>query len=304
MGVELPAGGHIHVLQIARENTAFVRTYYLSNYTANGSLLWKRRFVTTDFGTASAFTLDGNGNHYVVVQGNQRGAFLHNAKGVLLWRKPLFTVSWAYALLATPDGSVYLARQPAQYGPRYPGGLIKYDSAGRQIWERKVPFSIHLMSRGKNGSVYVGGSSFTIDDEDLSLIPSGIKIARYTSSGGVSWTKTIADWTATATQGGEFYLLSLATDVQDSAYVGLQKAKRTPDDLEHLLLRKYGSNGAQAWTRTFEMRFATRLRDVAVLSPSEIYLAGHLGFRQADGSWNGDGFLMRLNGQGERVWLR
>jgi hypothetical protein len=307
--VELSADGHIHVLQRAYGQD-FLGTYYLSKYAPDGSLLWKRRTVTTNYGAALGLSLDGQGNHYVLTAGNDRGSFLykHNAKGALLWRKPLpRMLPYATQFVATPAGSVYVARQPVPYDSLYRGRLTKYDSAGRQVWERTLPFENEQLSLGKNGAVYVAGTGFTyVDSEDYDYMPSSIKLARYTSSGGVSWTKTVADWTATATvaQGRTFELSGLATDAQDGAYVGLQKVDKTLDDPESLTLRKYGATGTRVWTRTFELRNRAELRDLAVASPSEIYLTGDLPQVGTHHAYGRDGFLMRLNGQGERVWMR
>lgn len=297
-GVELSADGHIHVLQ--RAGTDGPSTYYLSKYAPNGSLLWKRRFVLPNYGSASALALDGHGNQYVLIP-REGGSLLHkhNAKGALLWSKSLPSMYWwGTKFVATPDGSVYVAHRPYPYDSQYKGRLLRYDPAGRRVWERKVTFEIEHLSLGRNGAVYAAGTGYTyayIDAENHGDMPSSIKIARYTSSGGVSWTKTVADWTATVTQGPTFWLLGLATDAQDGAYVVLS-SRESP------MLRKYGSNGARLWSRTFELRAGAELRGIAVLSPSEIYLTGDL--PQAEAHGPRDGFLLRLNGQGERVWTR
>jgi hypothetical protein len=171
---------------------------------------------------------------------------------------------------------------------------MKYDAAGRKVWTRTVPFSADRMAIGQSSTLYIAGYVYVEDEVAGGPRPAGIKLAKLTSTGRTPWIKAVAKG-----QGG--YFAGLGADAQDGVYIGLLDHYKKGSS-ESVVLIKYGPDAMQQWSRTYEMREGTVLNDVAVLNASEIYLSGALPEKGRPGVQNG--FLLRLNGQGSKVWQR
>lgn len=289
VGVEVAADGYVHVLQNVygyASTGEYYQAHYLRKYNPMGGLVWQRRFNDGSADDAT-LALDGKGNIYIFKRSDDRvlSLYKHNAKGEPLWRKVL-SDTLHYSSVVASDGSVYLA-----YLGTRESQIMKYDAAGRTVWTRTVPFSADRLAIGQSSTLYVAGGYY-VEDEVTGPRPVGIKLVKLTSTGRTSWIKAVAKG-----QGG--YFADLGADTQDGVYIGLLDYKEGP---ESMVLLKYGPNAAQQWSRTFELRDGAAFNDVAVLSASEIYLSGAVPEKGRPGVQNG--FLLRLNGQGNKVWQR
>ena len=223
--------------------------------------------------------------------------------GTLLWTK-LIDVTEPQAVAVASDDTIYVAG--AQ-------NFARYSSNGDQRWLRtfgsafKTPGyndaygeGIFLTTSG-SGTVYVGGNTFCL------LYPSDpkenqLKLLKYSSAGSPGWTKTIS-------ASGDARLHGVTADARGGAYLvgrtdpGWQGGYHSP--VTDYFTRKYSAAGSLVWAKTAELPGSQVATDIAAFSADELYVTG-----VTDGKVNGknfglnDTFLLRLNGQGNRVWSR
>ncbi len=71
--------------------------------------------------------------------------------------------------------------------------------------------------------------------------------------------------------------------------------------------QRYSPGGTKAWSYQLVIKSPSDalMTDVAAVSPSEVYVVGGT-TAKVNGTNNGgyDGFVLRLNGQGQKVWSR
>ncbi len=144
------ADGTVHVTGIAAADGGNDREIATLKYGPDGERLWSARFSASlpgrDKDTATALTVDGEGNAYVVgwawMSEKGRRDFLvlkYDPEGNLLWRK-----GWggrgddlAYDVAVDDAGNVYVTGSSSQ--PRRSGSdvtVARLDSDGTLVWER------------------------------------------------------------------------------------------------------------------------------------------------------------------------
>lgn len=273
---------------------------YLVKYASNGAKQWQQELkngtrVLAEFGLAT----DSKGAVYVSESYNDPSPVPRLKKyapnGSIVWSQYIDVVE-PRAVAVSSDDAVYVTGSAS---------LGRFGSDGSPKWRRDLGVSVGAglsVAASGSGSVYVAGnttSTFSVTEPGENQI----KVLRYTSAGSRQWVKTISTL-------GDAKLYSVTADAQGGVYL----AGRTDPDysgpdsgppVTDYFTRKYNAAGSLVWANTAELPGTQVATDIAAFSADELYLTG-----LTNGKVNGnnfgldDAFLLRLNGQGNRVWSR
>ncbi len=189
---------------LASENMG-KKDVFLSKHDADGNLVFKQQFGTSETDIGRGLSLDKNGNIYVcgIVGGNwgepnieNMDAFLakFNTNGKLLWKKTYGTDNFdvATSLQVDKDGFIYvggstggeLGGSQAGQGDAY---IAKFDSLGNKIWIRQFGrdkwdgvLSI-VFSRDQSGDIIISGCQNWESCEGY--------CRRYNNNGDLKWVR-------------------------------------------------------------------------------------------------------------------
>lgn len=195
--------------------------------------------------------------------------------------------------------------------------LAKYTAQGRLAWTRTFPkdsqpedpgspletTEIELSVDGSGDAYVVRGHRILVTDPDTFMQAekfNKITFYKYAADGTQVFQKTIKPF-------GQASAYDVALDSLSNAYIS---GWTDPEDDggRDLLVRKYTTSGKVAWTYAPKIGGAggdEEVLDVATRGSNEIYVAGTTNGK-VNGVNNGrnDAFLLRLNGQGQKVWSR
>lgn len=175
---------------------------FIRKYNPSGTVLWTRQFTFSDYTVSQGVAVDGGGAVYVAgyTSGLDSSGFVRklSSAGSTVWTKILDNGSDEYVMDVTARGSyIYVTgfTYGSYAGPNLGGSdafIRRYNSSGTNLWTRQFGSSGYEQARGvgidSSGNAYVTGET----DGALSgtnLGGSDIFIRKYSSSGGVSWTK-------------------------------------------------------------------------------------------------------------------
>lgn len=246
------------------------------------------------------FEVDLAGNVYISGLADRDGFserdFLrkYDSRGRLVWERarlyddydPIITpetIPVPYDIGLAGDGSLYVAG--------YSGGyvLTKYDNDGRTLWTKTVG--------GDGVTVTAGAKDAYIAIQQSS--PFSIRLEKISKTGSKVWSRNVSLL-------GESLAGNLSTDGHDNVYltgsVFVRKGQNSDSDL---FVSKYTAAGTRSWTYA-PRRTGTNEDALAVEAQgNDVYVTG-----TTDGKVNGvnrgndDAFLLKLNGNGNRVWSR
>lgn len=309
-GVGTDAAGNVY---LAYHNFAFSPSggslsgnyFYLSKLDKNGTLLWRKSLVRGSHERAvpEALAVDRAGNAYVAVTTGyaeddavfEAGSFVRKYApgGALLWdhgeevdsappsledELPVFQ-----DLAVQPDGALWATT-------RFEGGinLRKWpaDSSGF-LFEFSAPPAEYVAANG--GAVFALGSRSETADMQLERL-------RY--DGSFVWLRTVPTAGVAAPR-------AVAADADGAAYLAGYTGPASRSQLD-LFVRKFTPRGSVAWTYNPSLSRSTEIaEDVAARTRDEIYVVGSTNGRVNGRNFGGhDGFVLRLNGRGEKVWSR
>lgn len=264
---------------------------------AEGSLSWRR-------GTGvGPLTVDDAGNSYLSIvsytyidasfEPVEVALRKYSSSGELLWERVLVDFGEVEDLSVAPDGSLYAVSR---------NSLSRYDSAGTLLWTQNFPADPDGTDRVINSLQHVAASSDAVYLGGVYYSPSYLSptVLKYSTSGKLLWERTFTfnEW---------YPLLDLSVDASGNVYLTAARDNNAGADyVSDVFVRRYTPSGDLSWTfqpklpMTDEAAYA-----VVPRSSTEIYIAG-----RTSGKVNGrneggyDAFLLRLNGQGQRVWSR
>jgi hypothetical protein len=231
-------------------------------------------------------------------------------------------------------GNIYVARQKADFSEDYCSAtrsnvVAKHSPSGALLWQRTstvgVPYDITVSS---SGSVYVVGTT---------------GLARYSSSGGLTWRKAannskgiLANAGNIALSGSYIYTRS-GKDIRKYDGTGRQLWLKTQSGLNTIVLqdmdgdgsgnlyvsgkydadartnvvnmnayvRKLSAGGSILWTKTYGTPAYDDARGVATITGNEIYTTGETQGSLAHTNIGGrDGYLRKQNSSGNPIWAR
>lgn len=273
---------------------------YLVKYASNGAKQWQQELkngtrVPAVFGLAT----DSKGAVYVSESYNDPSPVPRLKKyapdGSIVWSQYIDVVG-PRAVAVSSDDAVYVVGSAS---------LGRFGSDGSPKWRRDLGVSVRAglsVATSGSGAVYVAGNT-TASFGATEPGENQIKVLRYTSAGSRQWVKTIPSL-------GDARLYGVTADAQSGVYL----AGRTDPDysgpdsgppVTDYFTRKYNAAGSLVWANTAELPGTQVATDITAFSADELYLTG-----LTNGKVNGnnfgldDAFLLRLNGQGNRVWSR
>lgn len=291
-GVQVDASGNVYVGWSREVYDWYNRDAFLLKFNSSGTLL-SERYVGSHL---EDFEVDGVGNLYLAVgnygdhpEGAYESYYLrkHDAQGRLVWERsrtydsegqlenPAQAIPAPYDIGLASDGSLYVAGSNENRCCSQEGApeLSKYSSAGVTLWEKPG-----------HGVVTAAGRNF--------YLLTGVNLQKFDPNGVLRWQKTLTGFTTH----------SLAVDASFNLYVAGEVPSQGPSDL---FVRKYTPAGAVSWTYAPRLTTDEAALGVSAKGSGNVYLAGF-----TNGKVNGvnsggyDSFLMRLNGEGKKVWSR
>jgi hypothetical protein len=208
----------------------------------------------------------------------------HATNGAILWSAAFDSAEFTNAepahLALDGVGNIYLtglSRQP--YLP-VASALLKFSPDGQLLWSR-------IQTRTNQWSNI---HAFAVDSDGNSIVGSlgqfGTMVVRYNSAGEMQWAfnnPSLDDDT-----------IALAVDAYGNSYLGTTIRAGHNE----ILLRKFDSTGATAWTRTYEPGIHHRLGTIAVDSAGHLIVAGIGGAPDIEGSM----FVAKYSPAGQRLW--
>lgn len=295
--VALAPSGHAYALYASIEsrpggpddgNTNFY-TYYLRKYAPDAKLVWERRLTgASNSYSAVKVDVDKSNNLYVAFGGAEQGLRKYNAGGALLWQAP----GRFNAMTVSPNGFSFTIAQVAGVDK-----LTRYHPNGMVLWSKTVPFITIEVALGRESEVYVAGVNPSAPGD----LTKDAQLTSYTARGDKLWQRTIR-----GNNGEDARPQTLAADAQGNAYIAANTYE-VETNKSISFTQRYSASGMKVWS--YQLVIASpsdvTMTDVAAVSPSEVYVVGAT-TTKVNGINNGeaDGFVLRLNGQGKKVWSR
>ena len=256
--------------------------YTTIKYFLNGDTAWVRGYNgpgdSTDVARSIAVDLSGN----VYVTGGSVGngtsfdyaTVKYDSSGNELWVRryngPGNLDDYAYALTVDTSGNLYVTGYSVGNGTSYDYAIIKYDSAGNELWVRRYDNFVdyaYALAVDDSENVYVTGYSYGIDTYyDYATI-------KYDPQGNQLWVRRYD-----GTGNGNDYARDIKVDNSYNIYVaGTSDGITTYADYAIL---KYYSNGDLAWARRYDGPARSDdviwgLGTLAIDSSKNVYVTGY-----------------------------
>jgi len=175
--MKVDASGNVYVTGSSRSGGVYTEDIATNKYNSSGILLWSKRFVGTGYGEDYGFaiTVDVSGNVYVTGRtwintsnNNDIVTIKYNSAGDSVWVKKYNGTKSnhdeALAIAVDASGNVYVTGSSA--GTVGPNGIfddlivIKYNSAGTELWNFRYNGPSGGLDRGNSIAVDAAGNIF------------------------------------------------------------------------------------------------------------------------------------------------
>lgn len=231
--IAVGADGSVYVTGYTSSVGNGANEFFISKYTASGSLTWKKMMGGTaaEYGYSVALGSDGaiyvTGYTYSVGAG---GADLlvakYSADGSRAWAKTLGGASsdQGNAITAGSDGSLYIAGYTNSDGAGNGDILIaKYSSSGSLTWMNTMGGAdsdlAYSITAGSDGAVYVVGMTTSAGAGSIDII-----VAKYGADGSLAWSKTLGGtgsdpgYSVAQSFDGSLYVMGYTNSVGEGSY--------------------------------------------------------------------------------------
>jgi hypothetical protein len=247
-----------------------------------GQIIWQRLFShdrTAKNGT------DSSNNVYVLTHGAGTSLVKLDSSGNLVWRKQVAgsgTISLQLSqILVAGSGDSYLAGHINETGNPQVGVVVKIDSSGNQVWQRRIQgiTFINAIALSGSGLIGVAGTDSTGKQTFSVMNPSGTE----------SYTRTLTTSLTTNSVAG------LAFGSDDSVY--LNSGNTDGGSNQVMLLSRVLSNGTLSWTQ-FLTGAGFAVQGVRLDSSDDIFVA------TATVTPTANAVIVRYNSSGTLQWQR
>lgn len=218
---------------------------------------WLSRLSSASSDIANAVVVDSSDNVFVAGQtGNSAYVCKYNSSGSLVWQKNLASQTAAAIAFASiqldSSGNIYVCGTGG-YSTYTVPVVIKYDSSGTIIWNRRL--------RTTSGGGFAG---ITIDSSENIYAVGGSYIVKYNSSGTIQWQKILSP------------SANLAKVVADSSGNIYATGNYSPSGNADIIVLKFDSSGNISWQRTLTSsgNYPEDARGIAIDSSNNIYISG------------------------------
>jgi len=268
----------IYVLGYTRPSADEAGQWFLRKYSVDGDELWTHRLEPLNKDVA----VDATGVYVAGLDFAPDASYLrkYNPDGAELWTKQLGEPGNRYlpfSVIVDTTG-VYVFGVVERSGPAFPASPAfpfarKYDLRGNELWTRQ-PSWFYSEIPWMFAAAYPTGY-YILDLEIPGLF---LRVRKYDSAGNELWNRRVAIWTDAGPMA-----LSVAADAS-GVYVATSTVNRISSLPGHCrsgsggdaLVRKYGFDGAELWTRQFGTADGTLAAGVAV-DDTGVYVAGREG---------------------------
>ena len=191
--------------------------------------------------------------------------------------------------------------------------LVKYNSAGENVWTRQMGSPNTEVVSGvavdSGGNIYVAGRTSGTLPGSPTTYQGGtdLFLVKYNSAGDNVWTRQMGSPDSDIVSG---VAVDNAGNIYVAGYTGgtLPGSPTTNQGGIDLFLVKYDSSGENVWTRQMGSPFNDTVSGVAVDTGGNIYVAGYtsstLPGSPTTNQGSDDLFLVKYNSAGDNVWTR
>ena len=318
-----PRWWYVLAATVALLGTAALGLGLLARQTPAGAqeVLWLDQFGSADHDAATAAVADRDG---VVVVGWTSGVLAESAlsgpkdafvrrydsAGAVGWTSQFGSAGSDVATAAAvgPDGTVYVAGQFA--GTGQPGAtpfyafVRKYDKRGNELWTQQfgaegtsASTTAASVAVDGAGAVYVAGWVFGALPGQTGGGQDDAFVRKYDAGGKEVWTRQVGG-------SGHDMASTVAVDGAGDVYVAAQSDVAS-NDVGTTVIRKYGADGTELWTRETGAGDVTIA--VTVDRAGAVYQVGELAPAErvhdhAQGNHRGTPFVRKYDPNGAVAW--
>lgn len=181
--------GDVYAVGVNNINT--VNNLMLAKWNTSGTFQWQRIVGGTTSIQGFSVDVDSSGNVYAAGTGavNNTTIFKYNSSGTLQWQRQNSTMGVPYDLACGPSGNVYTTGWIELGGGEINLGVVAYDSTGNNLWNRYIGNSGGPATDDRGYGIFVDSSENVFVCGRSGSVGGGV-VARYNSSGTISWQRT------------------------------------------------------------------------------------------------------------------
>ena len=303
--------GNVYVTGASWGGTGVNYDYATAKFSSKGKQVWAARYNGPGSGedAANALAVDAAGNVYVT--GYSLGAagtydlatIKYDSAGQQLWLARYNGTGNSYGMAIAVDGSgnVYVAGGSVGSGSHYDYIVIKYSSAGAQLWETRYNGPVNgvdrpvAMALDNAGNVHITGySEFTTGGEVA------FATIKYNTNGQQLWLDHYSYVNVWGHQ--DSVPKAMAVDAQGNVYVtGYINGGQA--SFTDLLTIKYSPDGERLWVlQDIPGDWTNEPWGITVDKQGNVLLTGEADV--FDSGTLGDFFTIKYGPAGEKIWLR